>query len=98
MVTNLSAATAQHVCSAAAALSFRGLTRLMKDVIESSASFPLQLDHAHLTSLLLPLLSLTNRTTDTNSTTVLDSHVFSPLHEFGASCPLPKTTIRNIIN
>lgn len=59
----------------------------MTDVAESCAPFPLQLQHAHLQLHLLPLpLSLT----DTDSTTVLDAHVFSPLHEFGASCPLPK--------
>jgi len=59
----------------------------MTDVAESCAPFPLQLHHAHLQLHLLPLpLSLT----DTDSTTVLDAHVFSPLHEFGASCPLPE--------
>lgn len=57
----------------------------MTDVAESCAPFPLQLHHAHLHLLPLPL-SLT----DTDSTTVLDAHVFSPLHEFGASCPLPE--------
>lgn len=57
----------------------------MTDVAESCAPFPLQLHHAHLQLHLLPL-SLT----DTDSTTVLDAHVFSPLHEFGASCPLPE--------
>lgn len=58
----------------------------MTDVAESRAPFPLQLHHAHLQLHLLPLpLSLT----DTDSATVLDAHVFSPLHEFGASCPLP---------
>lgn len=59
----------------------------MTDVAESCAPFPLQLHHAHLQ---LPLLPLPLSLTDTDSTTVLDAHVFSPLHEFGASCPLPE--------
>lgn len=64
----------------------------MTDVAESCAPFPLQLHHAHLQLHLLPLpLSLT----DTDSTTVLDAHVFSPLHEFGASCPLPEIARAN---
>lgn len=85
--TYFPAAAAEHGCCAAAAASRRRELRLMTDVAESCAPFPLQLQHAHLQLHLLPLpLSLT----DTDSTTVLDAHVFSPLHEFGASCPLPK--------
>lgn len=85
--TYFSAAAAEHGCCAAAAASRRRELRLMTDVAESCAPFPLQLHHAHLQLHLLPLpLSLT----DTDSTTVLDAHVFSPLHEFGASCPLPE--------
>lgn len=85
--TYFPAAAAEHCCCAAAAASRRRELRLMTDVAESCAPFPLQLQHAHLQLHLLPLpLSLT----DTDSTTVLDAHVFSPLHEFGASCPLPK--------
>lgn len=83
--TYFPAAAAEHGCCAAAAASRRRELRLMTDVAESCAPFPLQLHHAHLQLLPLPL-SLT----DTDSTTVLDAHVFSPLHEFGASCPLPK--------
>lgn len=87
--TYFPATAAEHGCCAAAAASRRRELRLMTDVAESCAPFPLQLHHAHLQLHLLPLpLSLT----DTDSTTVLDAHVFSPLHEFGASCPLPKTT------
>jgi len=85
----LPAAAAEHgcCCAAAAACSRRRELRLMTDVAESCAPFPLQLHHAHLQLHLLPLpLSLT----DTDSTTVLDAHVFSPLHESGASCPLPE--------
>lgn len=87
LVTHFSAAAAEHGCCAAAAASRRRELRLMTDVAESCAPFPLQLHHAHLQLHLLPLpLPLT----DTDSTTVLDAHVFSPLHEFGASCPLPE--------
>lgn len=87
--TYFPAAAAEHGCCAAAAVSRRRELRLMTDVAESCAPFPLQLHHAHLQLHLLPLpLSLT----DTDSTTVLDAHVFSPLHEFGASCPLPEIT------
>lgn len=79
-------AAAEHGCCTAIAASRRRELRLMTDVAESCAPFPLQLHHAHLQLHLIPiLLSLT----DTDSTTVLDAHVFSPLHEFGASCPLP---------
>lgn len=81
--TYLSAAAAEHGCCAAAVASRRQELRLMTDVAESCAPFPLQLHHAHLLSLPLPL-------TNTDSTTVLDAHVFSPLHEFGASCPFPE--------
>lgn len=85
--THFPAAAAEHGCCAAAAASRRRELRLVTDVAESCAPFPLQLHHAHLQLHLLPLpLSLT----DTDSTTVLDAHVFSPLHEFGASCPLPE--------
>lgn len=88
--TYLSAAAAEHGCCAAAAASRRRELRLMTDVAESCAPFPLQLHHAPLQLHLLPFpLSLT----DTDSTTVLDAHVFSPLHEFGASCPLPKIMV-----
>lgn len=87
LFTHFSAAAAEHGCCAAAAASRRRELRLMTDVAESCAPFPLQLHHAHLQLHLLPLpLPLT----DTDSTTVLDAHVFSPLHEFGASCPLPE--------
>lgn len=90
--TYFPAAAAEHGCCAAAAASRRRELRLMTDVAESCAPFPLQLHHAHLQPHLFPLpLSLT----DTDSTTVLDAHVFSPLHEFGASCPLPKIMIGN---
>lgn len=91
--TYFSAAAAEHGCCAAAAASRRRELRLMTDVAESCAPFPLQLHHAHLQLHLLPLpLSLT----DTDSTTVLDAHVFSPLHEFGASCPLPEKTRQGV--
>lgn len=85
--TYFPAAAAEHGCCAAAAASRRRELRLMTDVAESCAPFPLQLHHAHLQ---LPLLPLPLSLTDTDSTTVLDAHVFSPLHEFGASCPLPE--------
>lgn len=85
LCTYLSAAAAEHGCCAAAVASRRRELRLMTDVAESCAPFPLQLHHAHLLSLPLPL-------TNTDSTTVLDAHVFSPLHEFGASCPFPEIT------
>lgn len=85
--TYFPAAAAEHGCCAAAAASRRRELRLMTDVAEPCAPFPLQLHHANLQLNLLPLpLPLT----DTDSTTVLDANVFSPLHEFGASCPLPK--------
>lgn len=85
--THFSAAAAEHGCCTATTASRRRELRLMTDVAESCAPFPLQLHHAHLQLHLLPLpLPLT----DTDSTTVLDAHVFSPLHEFGASCPLPE--------
>lgn len=87
--TYFPAAAAEHGCCAAAAASRRRELRLMTDVAESCAPFPLQLHHAHLQ---LPLLPLPLSLTDTDSTTVLDAHVFSPLHEFGASCPLPEIT------
>lgn len=90
--TYFPATAAEHGCCAAAAASRRRELRLMTDVAESCAPFPLQLHHAHLQPHLFPLpLSLT----DTDSTTVLDAHVFSPLHEFGASCPLPKIMTEN---
>lgn len=92
--TYFPAAAAEHGCCAAAAASRWRELRLMTDVAESCAPFPLQLHHAHLQLHLLPLpLSLT----DTDSTTVLDAHVFSPLHEFGASCPLPEIATTNWI-
>lgn len=90
--TYFPATAAEHGCCAAAAASRRRELRLMTDVAEPCAPFPLQLHHAHLQPHLFPLpLSLT----DTDSTTVLDAHVFSPLHEFGASCPLPKIMTSN---
>lgn len=89
--TYFPAAAAEHGCCAAAAASRRRELRLMTDVAESCAPFPLQLHHAHLQ---LPLLPLPLSLTDTDSTTVLDAHVFSPLHEFGASCPLPEIVDR----
>lgn len=92
--TYFPAAAAEHGCCAAAAASRRRELRLMTDVAESCAPFPLQLHHAHLQ---LPLLPLPLSLTDTDSTTVLDAHVFSPLHEFGASCPLPEITAANVI-
>lgn len=98
--TYFPAAAAEHGCCAAAAASRRRELRLMTDVAEPCAPFPLQLHHANLQLNLLPLpLPLT----DTDSTTVLDANVFSPLHEFGASCPLPeiaaeKLTIKNVLH
>ena len=90
--THFSAAAAEHGCCAAAAASRRQELRLMTDVAESCAPFSLQLHHAHLQlRLQLHLLPLPLPLTDTDSTTVLDAHVFSPLHESGASCPLPGT-------
>lgn len=91
--TYFPAAAAEHGCCAAAAASRRRELRLVTDVAESCAPFPLQLHHAHLQLHLLPFpLSLT----DTDSTTVLDAHVFSPLHEFGASCPLPEIDNKSV--